>query len=116
MSCCDSAPSHGDGNLTVIGGNPSKRAALTTCWFVLSCWMFSFLMNNTMAAQTRDEPFPRCGDFLARMHQKPPRLRYVGCNCLPKQQGKPLRTTYQVSGAFAARAERYLIKALECSR
>lgn len=111
MPCCHSAPLRGDEGVDVIGGSPSKRAVLITRWLLLSCWMFSLPVNNAMAAQTWDEPFPRCGDFLARMHQKPPRLRYVGCNYLPKQQGKPLRATYQVSGALAARTERYLVKA-----
>lgn len=57
-----------------------------------------------------------CGNALARMHRQPAHLIYEGCAFLPKQQGKPLRATYHVSGKHAAAVEAYLAKAFGLKR
>lgn len=55
---------------------------------------------------------PRCGDFLAQTHRKPPHAVFAGCQLAPDEQGKPLRASYQVDGRFAAETERFLGKAI----
>lgn len=57
-----------------------------------------------------------CGDFLARMGKKPPRLAYAGCTFQADRQGKPLRALYRVSGRNAAAVEVYLIKAVRLNK
>ncbi len=67
-------------------------------------------------ARTAETAPLACGDFLARLHLKPPGVRFVGCVALPEQQGKPLQATYHLSGANAVRAERLLGRSIRMPR
>lgn len=49
-----------------------------------------------------------CDDFLARLGNKPTFIEYQGCTQSIDRQGQPFSASYQVSGANASKAEKYL--------
>ncbi|WP_082061058.1 DUF4952 domain-containing protein [Pseudomonas sp. MRSN 12121] len=53
---------------------------------------------------------PTCGDFLARIGDKPAFIEFLECHAEPELQTKPLRATYRLKGAEAQAAERYLAR------
>jgi len=105
------APPFGNGGRGFAHSTPAIRPGLSVIVLALCCLAPGLSITGVAAAQVPDKPVTRCGDFLARMHLKAPGMRYIGCSYLPRQQGKPLRATYQVPGALAAQTERHLVMA-----
>ncbi|MBK5527360.1 DUF4952 domain-containing protein [Pseudomonas sp. TH08] len=61
----------------------------------------STFAGNAMAEQ-------QCGDFLAKLSDKPGFVEFLECTQDNKQLGKPLNARYRVKGSDALKAERYM--------
>lgn len=61
----------------------------------------SLLAGSAMAG-------PQCGDFLAKLSEKPAFVEFLECTQDNEQLGKPLNARYRVKGSDALAAERYM--------
>jgi hypothetical protein len=68
-------------------------------------------LSTAKAQAVSPQSAPACGDHLARMHKKPPHVRFVRCEEQPDRQGKPAVAIYTVPGRFAAQTEAALTRA-----
>jgi len=68
-------------------------------------------ISPATAQAVASQASPACADHLARMHKKPPHVRFVRCEEQPNRQGKPVVAIYTVPGRYAARAEAALARA-----